>query len=324
MSEAIVILVNGEVFADNHESKINDQKSKAVVLADRLLPILSSKLNVAIMHGNKPQVGYVLFRSELASHVLHQIPLDVCGADTQGATGYMLSQSISNALRKKNHKRHVMPIVTQTIISSDQEYKKERNKQIGPWLDREKAEQRRQIYGWNIVEEPGYGYRRTVASPPPKEIVEIEGIRQLVHSGLIVITAGGGGVPVIEDERGLLEGIEAVVDTDRVACMLAQQLEAKFLLIIIKDDVKFISSGVGFSDYLAISRQELISLIESNTISSGSVMRKLRSAYDHLQHGGSQVVITTLEKLQSTLEKNSGLWIGNQSPAVDLSEIIAN
>ncbi len=323
MSKAIVILVNGEVLAGSYESKIIDQKNSALLLAEGLKPIFSSELNVAIMHGNKPQVGYVLFRSELASHILHQIPLDVCGADTQGATGYMLSQSITNILRQNHIERKVMPIVTQTIISSDSKHNEERNKQIGPWLDRNKAEQRRQVYGWDIVEEPGYGYRRVVTSPPPKEIVEIEGIRQLVQSGSIVITAGGGGVPVIENEQGLLEGVEAVVDTDRVACMLAHQLDAQLLLMIVEDDTKFISSGIDINGYCYMARKDVGRTLESKTISSDMVVRKLQSANKYLQSEGSQVIITTLGKLKSTLKKESGLWMGDHNPAIDLTAILA-
>jgi carbamate kinase len=154
MSDTIVILVNGEVLAGTYESTIKDQKICADALAEGLLHILSSELKIVIMHGNKPQVGYVLFRSEVASHVLHPIPLDVCGADTQGATGYMLSQSILNVLHRNNHERHVMSIVTQTVVDSDSKYLKELNKQIGPWLDHDRAKQRRHVYGWHTVEEP--------------------------------------------------------------------------------------------------------------------------------------------------------------------------
>jgi carbamate kinase len=322
MSDGIVILVNGEVLAGSHKSEIAEQKSKAKLLAEGLLPILSSKLRIVVMHGNKPQVGYVLFRSELASHILHQIPLDVCGADTQGATGYMLSQSISNVLRQENCNRSVMPIVTQTIIKLGREDLGEANKQIGPWLDKEIAEQRRQVYGWNIVEEPGYGYRRVVASPPPEEIVEIEGIRQLYQSGLIVIAAGGGGVPVIVNNNGLLEGAEAVVDTDRVACKLANQLGAEILLMIVEDDAKFIMSGLGISQYLHLSREQLGEILDKTAFSSNMVMRKLQSANEYLQGKGKQVIITTLEKLKPTLRKKSGLWLGDNDPTVDLSAML--
>ncbi len=322
MKEAIVILVNGEVLAGTKESNIIDQKSSATLLAEGLLPILTSDLNIAVMHGNKPQVGYVLFRSEVASTVLHRIPLDVCGADTQGATGYMLSQAITNILRGDNNDRKVMPVTTQTIIDSESNNFLERNKQIGPWLDRERAEQRRQVYGWFIKEEPGYGYRRVVASPTPIEIVEIDGIKQLIQSGMIVIAAGGGGVPVMVDEKGLLVGVEAVVDTDRVACMLAHQINAKILLMIVEDDIQFVPAGININDYLSITGEELSARLANNTIGSNMVIRKLKSAYDHIQHGGSQVIITTLENLKQTLNKESGLWIGDENTDVDLTAMI--
>ncbi len=322
MKEAIVILVNGEVLAGTKESNILDQKSSATLLAEGLLPIFTSDLNIAVMHGNKPQVGYVLFRSEVASHVLHRIPLDVCGADTQGATGYMLSQAITNILRGENNDRQVMSITSQTIIDSKSNHFLERNKQIGPWLDRERAEQRRQVYGWSIKEEPGYGYRRVVASPPPIEIVEIEGIKQLIQSGMIVIAAGGGGVPVMVDEKGLLVGVEAVVDTDMVACMLAHQINAKILLMIVEDELQFVPAGIDINDYLSISSEELGIKLSNNDIGSNMVIRKLKSAHNHLQQEGSQVIITTLEKLKQTLNKESGLWIGKKNAVVDLTDMI--
>ena len=320
MSDTIVILVNGEVLAGSFKSTIKEQKNGAETLAEGLLPIISSKLKIAIMHGNKPQVGYVLFRSEVASHVLHPIPLDVCGADTQGATGYMLSQAVLNMLRRNKSYRHVMAVVTQTVVKSDRKYLKEPNKQIGPWLDRERAKHRRQVYGWQTVEEPGYGFRRVVPSPPPIEVVEIEGIRQLVESGMIVVTAGGGGIPAVLNDQGILEGVEAVVDTDQVACMLAHELNAKVLLIVVENDHKFISSGMGTENFRQLSREELGELLASSAISSNMVSRKLNSAIGYLQSGGEQVIITTLDKLPSTLNKQSGLWIGVDNPSLDLSK----
>jgi carbamate kinase len=319
MSETIVILVDGEVLADSRESTIEQQKGCAGIFAEGLLPILSSELKVAILHGNKPQVGYVLFRSELASHILHPIPLDVCGADTQGATGYMLSQALLNALRKNNNKRHVMSVVTQTVVNSDSEYFKKFDKPIGPWLDYERAERRRQVYGWQIVEESGYGFRRAVSSPPPIEILEIEGIKQLIDSGMIVITAGGGGIPVVVNDQGVLEGVEAVVDTDQVAYMLANQLGAKIMLMVVEKDIEFLSSGIGTENYQTFSRSKLEKLLTGNKIHSGFVSRKLNSAEEFLQNGGEQVIITTLRKLSSTLKKESGLWIGADNPILDLS-----
>jgi len=319
MSDTIVILVNGEVLADSNQSSINQQKNSAEVLAERLLPILNSELRIALMHGNKPQVGYVLFRSEVASHVLHPIPLDVCGADTQGATGYMLSQAILNVLRKHESGRHVMSVITQTVVNSDPKYLESFNQQIGPWLDRGRAKQRQQLYGWHTTDEPGYGYRRVVPSPPPIEIVEIEGVRQLIESGMIVIMAGGGGIPVALNDQGGLDGVEAVVDTDQVSCMLATQLNAKALLMVIENDHKFLSSGISTNNFRHLNLGELQEILASNILASNMVGRKLSSAKEFLQSGGEVVVISTSEKLSSTLMKESGLWIGIDNPTMDLS-----
>ena len=319
MNETIVILVDGEVLADSRESTIEEQKGCAGIFAEGLLPILTSDLRIALLHGNKPQVGYVLFRSELASHMLHPIPLDVCGADTQGATGYMLSQAILNELRKNNNKRHVMSVITQTVVASDSEFLKKFDKQIGPWMDYERAEQRRQLHGWQIVEESGFGFRRAVSSPPPIEILEIEGIKQLIDSGMIIITAGGGGIPVVVNEQGELEGVEAVVDTDQVAFMLAHQLGAKLMLMVVEKDHGFLSAGIGTENYQTISRSKLEEMLAGDMIQSGFVRRKLHSAVEFLQSGGDQVIITTLRKLPATLKKESGLWIETDNPYLDLS-----
>lgn len=193
MGDTVVVLVNGEVLANGQGSRIADQRSNAKELAEGLLPLFQSNLKVAIMHGNKPQVGFVLFRSELASHVLHTIPLDVCGADTQGATGYMLSQAVMNVLSNHAIQRRVMCVLTQTLVDTSQPSEGVSVSAIGPWFDRDKAEQYRQTRGWTMIEDPGRGYRRAVPAYPAKEILEIEGVQQLVDDNNIVIAGGGGG-----------------------------------------------------------------------------------------------------------------------------------
>ena len=139
---------------------------------------------------------------------------------------------------------------------------------------------------------------------------------------MIVIAAGGGGVPVMVDEKGLLVGVEAVVDTDRVACMLAHQINAKILLMIVEDDIQFVHAGININDYSSITGEELGAKLNNTDIGSNMVFRKLKSAHDHIQHGGSQVIITTLEKLKQTLNKESGLWIGEKNAVVDLTDMI--
>lgn len=318
MRDAVVILVNGEVLASGHRATIPDQFRNAETLAKGLLPILCSNLQVAILHGNKPQVGFVLFRSELARHVLHHIPLDVCGADTQGATGYMLTQSLLNVLHNQHIKRQVMGVLTQTVVDQYDPLFHQPTKAIGPRFDRDKAQQHRQALGWHIIEEPGFGYRRAVPSPPPLELIGIEGIKQLVESGAVVVTAGGGGIPVIRTEEGHLQGVEAVVDTDQVACMLGNQLKAKVMLMIIEKDDKFILSRLSTESNTRLSLQDAEETLARQTFSSNMVRAKLQAAVDFIHTGGEQVIITTLRKLPATLAGESGLRIGTVQSVMPL------
>ena len=310
MKKAIVILVNGEVLSDKFSSTIDSQRGKAHELAEYLLPIFKSNLRVAILHGNKPQVGFVLYRSELASHLLHSVPLDVCGADTQGATGYMLVQALHNVLVENQLQRPVMSIVTQTVVDAEDPLFHQPTKAIGPYFDRDKAEQHRQNRGWHMLLEPGRGYQRAVSAPRPLEIVEMEGIKQLVESGVVVIAGGGGGIPVVRAPNGCLQGVEAVVDTDRVSCMMAGQLRAPVLLMIIDRDEKFAMMGLSTEQKTDLPLPQLEAVLSSEPFTSQMVRGKLEAAADFLRGGGEQVIITTLRRLPAMLQGKAGLHIG--------------
>lgn len=321
MRGTIVVLVNGEVLANGQGSKMPDQLANARIFAEKLSPILTGDIKLAVLHGNKPQVGFVLFRSELTNHILHTVPLDFCGADTQGATGYMLSQSFMNVLNQARVKRNVMTILTQTLVDASLPLKDVPLKAIGPWFDREKAEQNRQTRGWNILEEPGRGYRRAVPSFPAKEIIEIEEIRRLVDWGDVVIAGGGGGIPVIRNAQGDLEGIESVIDTEHVACLFAQQLNANILLMVVEDDTKFLLAGLSVESANFMELDQVDKIIAEGHIQSSTVMNELRAASQFLHTGGEQVVITTLHKLSEAINGQSGLRIGSKTPSIDLSSL---
>ena len=318
MKKAIVILVNGEVLSDKFSSTIDSQRNKAYELAEGLLPIFKSNLHVAILHGNKPQVGFVLYRSELASHILHSVPLDVCGADTQGATGYMLVQAVHNLLVENQLQRPVMSVITQTVVDAEDPLFDKPTKAIGPFFDKDKAEQHRQNRGWHMLLEPGRGYRRAVSAPVPLEIVEMEGIKQLVESGTIVVAAGGGGIPVVRTSSGRFQGVEAVVDTDRVSCLMAVQLRAPVLLMVIDRDDKFALMGLSTEQQKHLSLQELDSLLNGETFASQMVEGKLQAAANFLHSGGEQVIITTLRRLAATLAGTAGLRIGLAQTSIEL------
>ena len=322
MSETVVILVNGEVLANGHGSTITHQRQNAQQLADGLAPLLASNAKVVILHGNKPQVGFVLFRSELASHALHTIPLDVCGADTQGATGYMLSQAIMNALRHQQRARQVMCVLTQTLVNAAPTDYPAPLKAIGPWFDRDKAEQYRQTRNWQMVEDPGRGYRRAVPALPALEILEIEGIRQLVESGTVVIAGGGGGIPVARDESGGIDGVEAVIETEQVASLMAQQLSASILLMVIDTDRKFVLSGLTTERPNHLSLDTLDDILKQDMLTSNTVFRQLQAASQFLHQGGEQVIITTLRQLSESLTARGGLRIGKLILLVDPFKVL--
>lgn len=310
MNKGVVILVNGEVLADRHNSTIASQRENASLLARGLAPLLAGDMRLVILHGNKPQVGFVLHRSELASHALHPIPLDVCGADTQGATGYMLAMAVRNALRENHADRYVMSMVTQTVVDSHDPKISVPTKAIGPYFDRTTAEQYQTTRGWHMVLEPGRGYRRAVPAPNPLEIVEMDVIAQLVENGTIVIAAGGGGIPVIRTPDGYLQGAEAVVDTDQVACMVAANISASIMLMVIESDEKFAVSRLSTEQMNHLSLDELKALLSTGSFQSNMVSAKLRAAADFLESGGEQVIITTLRKLPQALENKAGLRLG--------------
>ncbi|MHC1781872.1 MAG: hypothetical protein AB9891_03730 [Anaerolineaceae bacterium] len=320
MSGTVVVLVNGEVLANGEGAKISDQRLNAKCLVENLSPIFKSNLKIVVLHGNKPQVGFVLFRSELSSHVLHSVPLDVCGADTQGATGYILSQAFMNVLKRDGINRSVVNLMTQTLVDGSLPLESIPVKTIGPWFDRDKADLFRQTRKWNMIEEPGRGYRRAVPSYPAKEVLEIENIQMLVESGNIVIACGGGGVPVIRNSQGFLEGVETVVDTEQVANLVAQQLKAQILLMIIESDVKFILSGLSTESDNHLGIEELDRILIQENIQSTTVLGKLKAASQFLHNGGEEVVITTLRKLPETLAGTNGLRIGATTLSIKMGE----
>ena len=321
MGDTVVVLINGEVLANGAGPKIVDQRENAKVLAEGLKPLFVSDRKIAVLHGNKPQVGFVLFRSELASHILHTIPLDVCAADTQGATGYMLSQAFMNALSQEDKKRVVMSVVTQTLVDKASMNSETITRSIGPWFDREKAEQYRQTRGWMIAEEPGRGYRRAVPCLPAVEILEFEGIQSLVEAGHIVIAGGGGGIPVARNAKGNLEGLEVVVETEQLACKMALQLHAKTLLMVVERNDKFLLSGLSAEGSVRMSLEQLDEFIAQrmSSINSRSVQSKLQASSDFLHNGGKQVIVTTLRKLPDAMANQNGLWFGAYEPLVDLA-----
>ena len=181
-----------------------------------IVQMIKEGWNVVISHGNGPQVGFMLRRSELALHELHEVPLEVCGANSQGAIGYALQQNLYNEFKRLGIDKQAVTVVTQVEVSRDDPGFKTPTKPIGTFMDQEDAEKRSEVDGWNVVEDAGRGWRRVVASPIPIRIVEVDAVKNLIRDGFVVIASGGGGIPVVADEDGNLSGVAAVIDKAHV------------------------------------------------------------------------------------------------------------
>ncbi len=231
MSPLAVVAVGGNsLIRDPKRVTVPDQYEAARETMRHIAEMIAAGWDVVITHGNGPQVGFILRRSELAAHELHPVPLDSCGADTQGAIGYMFQKALFNEFKRRGMDKLAATVVTQVLVDRDDPAFQNPTKPIGSFMDEATAKQR-MAEGWHVMEDAGRGWRRVVPSPIPKRIIELEAIRTLVGQGFVVIAVGGGGIPVVENAQGELEGVEAVIDKDYASALLAVSLQADLFLI---------------------------------------------------------------------------------------------
>jgi carbamate kinase len=264
---------------------------------------------VAITHGNGPQVGFILLRSELSSNVLHTVPLDSCGADTQGAIGYMIQQCLYNEFKQRRIKKSVASVVTQTLVEKNDPAFQNPTKPIGPFYDKEKAEKYRKERGWDVMEDAGRGWRRVVPSPIPVKIIEQDVIKSLVNKGIIVIAVGGGGIPVIEQD-GRLKGAEAVIDKDYASALLAIGIKAD--LFLISTAVEKVALNFGKPNQKSLNKitlAEAKKYLEQGHFPAGSMGPKIEAIISYLEQGGKEALITNPENLERALLGKTGTRI---------------
>ena len=228
---AVVAIGGNSLITDAEHRSVEDQYQAAGETDHHIASMIAGGWDVVITHGNGPQIGFILRRSELSRHELHEVPLDVCGADTQGAIGYALQQNLINDFSRRGIRKGVVTVVTQVEVDAADPAFAEPSKPIGSFLTQEEAEQRRDHDGWDVAKDADRGWRRVVASPTPLRIVELDAIRTLLASGFVVIGVGGGGLPVVKDTDGSLRGVPAVIDKDLASALLAARLDADLLLI---------------------------------------------------------------------------------------------
>jgi carbamate kinase len=307
---AVVAIGGNSLIKDARHQTVPDQYLAAHESTEHILSMIKDGWNVVITHGNGPQVGFILRRSELAAHELHEVPLDVCGADTQGAIGYALQQNLQNAFRQAGLDRSVATVVTQTEVAADDPAFARPSKPIGSFMDEEQAERRRR-QGWDLIEDAHRGYRRVVASPVPLRIVELPVIRRLLESGAVVIAAGGGGIPVVASQTGELHGVAAVIDKDLASALLANALDADLLLIstaVERVALNFGTPRQRWVDRLTLSEARRYHA-EGGHFGSGSMAPKIKAVINYLEHGGREALVTSPATIEQALAGTTGTRI---------------
>jgi carbamate kinase len=304
---AVVAIGGNSLIRDKQHQTVLDQYIAAHETCRHIVAMIQEGWNVAISHGNGPQVGFILRRSELAAHEMHEIPLDVCGADSQGAIGYALQQNLCNEFRRLGVDREAATVICQTEVAADDPAFKNPTKPIGGFMDEEQAERRRKE-GWDIVNDANRGYRRVVASPRPLRIVELPAIRALIAAGVVVVTVGGGGIPVVADADGNLHGVAAVIDKDLASALLANNLGADLLIIstaVEKVALNFGTPEETLVDHLTLAEAKA-HLAEGVHFAAGSMAPKIQAVVNYLSNGGTTAIVTNPENVARALHGETG------------------
>ena len=322
LMKTMLLAVGGNsLIRAGEKGTIAEQRANAQRTAAQIVGLIRAGYRIVLTHGNGPQVGAELLRSERGASQVPGLPLDVCGASTQGEIGYLLQQSLDSELQLAGLHVPVATVLTQCLVSPDDPSMKHPSKPIGPFYSRADAEERRRLFGWEIVEDAARGYRRVVPSPDPIDIVELEVIRDLVEQGVLVIACGGGGIPVVWS-NGKLQGVEAVIDKDRASALLASHLGVD--LFVISTDTDFV-----YLDYKKptqrplrkVSAAGLAEYAKAGHFPPGNMGPKIESALRFLRDGGKEAIITSCENLCQAVAGTVGTHL---FPDHDRAEIELN
>jgi carbamate kinase len=308
---AVVAIGGNSLIKDSQHQTVEDQYRAAGETCRHIAAMIKAGWNVAIGHGNGPQVGFILRRSELAAHELHEVPLDACGADTQGAIGYALQQNLYNEFLRVGLQKHAVTVVTQVEVSADDPAFTNPTKPIGSYMDEARARRRRDEDGWAVMEDAGRGWRRVVASPLPIRIVEEEAVKGLIGAGFVVITVGGGGIPVVADGQGRLKGVAAVIDKDYASSLLATALGVDLFLIstsVEKVAIHFGKPNQRWVDQMTLSQAKAY-LAEGVHFAQGSMAPKIQAIIWYLERGGREALVTSPENIERALAGETGTRI---------------
>lgn len=310
---AVVAVGGNSLILDPKKVTVEDQYKAAMETTKHIADMIEAGWDVAIGHGNGPQVGFIIRRSEIAAKYegMHEVPMDVCGADSQGAIGYMLQQNLQNEFARRGIKKSVATVITQVKVDKNDKAFQNPTKPIGGFMDEAEAKKRANEMGWTVVEDAGRGWRRVVASPIPTEVVEIDAVKKLIDAGVVVVTVGGGGIPVLDDGKGGCVGTAAVIDKDYASSLLANEIDAD--LFVISTAVEKVAINYGKPDQKWLDRLTVAEakayLAEGTHFAKGSMAPKIQAIINYFERGGKEALITNPENIGRALKGETGTWI---------------
>jgi carbamate kinase len=307
---AVVAVGGNSLIKDKAHRTVPDQYKASAETMSHIAGMIDSGWDVVITHGNGPQVGFILRRAELALHELHPVPLDSCGADTQGAIGYMFQMALYNEFHHRGIDKQAATVVTQVLVDRKDPAFENPSKPIGSFMEEPAALKRRDEDGWEVVEDAGRGWRRVVPSPIPIRIVEKDAVQSLINQGFVVIAVGGGGIPVVQDEDGQLLGVEAVIDKDFASALLAVDIHADLFLIstaVEKVALNFNKPNQQWLDRITLT--EAKQYLAEGHFAKGSMEPKIRAIIDFLEGGGKEALVTNPENIERALDGKTGTRI---------------
>ncbi len=310
---AVVAIGGNSLIKDENKKSVPDQYEAAKESMRHIADMIEAGWEVAIGHGNGPQVGFILRQSEISHKIegLPETPLDVCGAQSQGFIGYMLQQNLQNELYQRGIKKNVATVITQVLVDINDPAFQNPTKPIGGFMSEEEAKRRESELGWRVVEDAGRGWRRVVASPQPKEVVEFDTVSALLNAGVVVVTVGGGGIPVYDKGNGDYIGAPAVIDKDYASSLLARSLKADLFLISTAVEKVALNYGKPDQKWLdTITLEEARRyLAEGKHFAKGSMAPKIQAAIWYLEAGGKEAIITNPENIGRALRGETGTHI---------------
>ena len=309
---AVVAVGGNALIRQKGKESLPDQYAAACLTMPHVVDMVQNDWNVIVTHGNGPQVGFILRRSELSAHELHPIPLDYSGSNTQGSIGYMFQTALQNEFRRRGMPNRAATVLTQTLVDRYDPAFKNPSKPIGSFMDEKTALQHRDVEGWSVMEDAGRGWRRVVASPKPVRILQQDAIMRLVEAGFTVVGVGGGGIPVIENDKGEIEGVEAVIDKDLASALFASCIDADLFLIsteVEKVAINFNKPDVEWLDRLSV--KDAKKYLAEGQFGKGSMEPKVKAVLNFLDRGGKQALITNPDNMLRALRGETGTHFEN-------------